>query len=84
MLIGLGRLWSWWNESWRSARRARLQYAAMAIAFAVLAIIAAVLGEPVVAAVAGVVSVVTVGLAVIAPRLSAWAKSSETRSSDGR
>ena len=70
MLIAFGRFWSWWTESWRSPGRARLQYAAMALAFGALAVIAALMSEPAVAAVAGIASVLTVGLAVIAPRLT--------------
>jgi succinate-acetate transporter protein len=57
--------------SWRSATRARLMYIAVTTAFCVLAVIAAVQGNAGVAVAAGCVGIVTLGLAVIAPRLSA-------------
>ena len=80
MLIGFGRLWSWWTESWRSARRARLQYVAMALAFAALAIIAAFVGEPAVAVVAGAAALLTGALALLASRLARWTRDGGGRS----
>ena len=70
MLIAFGRFWSWWTESWRSAKRARLQYLAMALAFGTIAVIAALMREPVVAAVAGVAAAISAALAMLAPRLA--------------
>ncbi|MEX1253629.1 MAG: hypothetical protein WEE64_04750 [Dehalococcoidia bacterium] len=77
MLIAFGRLWSWWTESWRSVGRARLQYAAMALAFGALAVIAALMSEAVVAAVAGIAAAICVGLAMLAPRLARVTTSQE-------
>jgi hypothetical protein len=85
MLIGLGRVWSWWTGGWRSTRRARLQYAGMTIAFAVLAVVAAALGEPAVAIIAGVVSLICLALTVLAPLLASWARLGASREvHDGR
>jgi len=56
--------------SWRSATRARLMYIAVTAAFCALAVIAAVQGNAGVALIAACVGIVTLGLAVIAPRLS--------------
>ncbi len=55
---------------WRSATRARLPYIVMASAFCELAVVAAVRGSAGVASVAALVAIVTLGLAIIAPRLS--------------
>ncbi len=57
--------------SWRSVTRARLLYIIMASAFCALAVVAAVRGSAGVASVAAIVAIVTLGVAVIAPRLSA-------------
>ena len=57
--------------SWRSATRGRLPYVVMASAFCGLAVVAAVRSSAGVALVAAAVAIVTLGLAVIAPRLSA-------------
>ena len=56
--------------SWCSATRARLMYIAVTAAFCALAVIAAVQGNAGVALIAACVGIVTLGLAVIAPRLS--------------
>ncbi len=65
----LTTLWRWWTEGWRSPQRARLTYVVMTIGFAGLAIVAVMLGRGLVAGVASVVAIVTLGLAVVAPRL---------------
>ncbi|MCH7580965.1 MAG: hypothetical protein IIB22_12030 [Chloroflexi bacterium] len=57
--------------SWRSTTQGRLLYIVIASAFCGLAVVAAVGGSAGVALVAAVVAIVTLGLAVIAPRLSA-------------
>ena len=57
--------------SWRSATRGRLPYIVMASAFCGLAVVAAARGSAGVALVAAAVAIVTLGLATIAPRLSA-------------
>ncbi len=57
-------------RSWRSVTRARLLYIIMASAFCGLAVVAAVRGNAGVASVAAIVATVTLGLTVIAPRLS--------------
>jgi uncharacterized membrane protein len=77
MLIAFGRFWSWWTESWRSARRARVQYVAIALAFGALAVIAALMSEPLVAAVAGVAAAICLALAMLAARLLRWTSSQE-------
>jgi hypothetical protein len=69
-MILLARLWRLWTESWSSPRRARATYVVATLAFAGLAIAAAVTREPAVAAVAGVVALATAGLAILAPRLA--------------
>ena len=58
-------------QSWRSATRGRLPYIVMASAFCGLAVVAATRGSVGVALVAACVAVVTLGLAVVAARLSA-------------
>ncbi len=60
--------------SWRATTRARLLYIVMASAFCGLAVVAAVKGNAGIASVAAIVAVITLGLAVIAPRLSAAAR----------
>ncbi len=67
MIVLIRRL----TQSWRSATRARLLYIVMASAFCGLAVVAAVKGNAGVALVAAIVAIVTLGLVVIAPRLSA-------------
>ncbi len=62
--------------SWRSATRARLLYIVMASAFCGLAVVAAVRGSGGVASIAAIVAIVTLGVAVIAPRLSAATRGS--------
>ena len=57
--------------SWRSATQGRLLYIVIASAFCGLAVVAAVRGSAGVALVAAAVAIVTLGLATIAPRLSA-------------
>jgi hypothetical protein len=69
-MIALARLWGWWTDTWCEPRRARVLYVAMALAFAALAIAAAVSGDTLVAALAGVAMLVTIALAALAPRLS--------------
>ncbi|MGB2694419.1 MAG: hypothetical protein WBD55_04430 [Dehalococcoidia bacterium] len=66
----LGAAWRWWSESWRSPRRARLTYIGMTVAFAALAVVAVVRGEVLAAVLAGIVALVTIALAVLAPRLA--------------
>ncbi len=63
---------------WRSATRGRLIYIVMASAFCGLVVVAAVRGSIGVALVATIVAVVTLGLAAIAPRLSAARGSGDT------
>ncbi len=63
---------------WRSTTRARLPYIVMASAFCALGVAAAVRGSAGVALIAAVVAVATLGLAVIAPRLSAARGSGDT------
>lgn len=76
----LTNIWRWWTESWRSGGRARLLYVAMAVAFAGLAVVAAMNGDAAVATLAGLVALGTVGLAVIAPRLARSADAARRRS----
>ena len=57
--------------SWRSVTRGRLLYIVMSSAFCGLAVVAAGRGNAGVASVAAIVAIVTLGLTVIAPRLSA-------------
>lgn len=71
-MFALGALWRWWTESWRSPRRARVVYGAMAFAFGALAVIGGLRGEALVAAVAGALALLTLALAALAPRLSRW------------
>jgi hypothetical protein len=67
----LSQLLRFLNESWSaSGGRARLVYLAMTLAFAGLAVAAAVLGDAAVAAVAAVVAIVTFALTLVAPRLA--------------
>ena len=68
------------TAGWRSATRARLLYLVMTSAFCGLAVVAAVRGNAGVASVAAIVAIVTLGLAVIAPRLSAAARASRNTS----
>jgi hypothetical protein len=84
MMTSLGRLWTWWTEGRRSARTARLQYIGMAVAFGALALIALVLGEPVVAAFAAVATAVCATLAAVAPRIALAASRADERQTDGR
>lgn len=56
--------------------RARLLYILMTSAFCGLAVVATVKGDAGVAVIAAVVAIVTLGVAVIAPRLSAAARGS--------
>ena len=67
MLVLIRRL----AGGWRSTTRGRLLYIVMASAFCGLAVAAAVQGSVGVASVAAIVATVTLGLATIAPRLSA-------------
>jgi hypothetical protein len=69
-MILLARVWRSWIDSWSSPGRARFTYAGVTLAFVALAVVAAVMREPAVAAVAGVVAVATAGIAIIAPRLA--------------
>ena len=69
-MIALSHLWRWWTDTWRAPKRARLLYAAMALAFAALAFIALMQSDALVAILAAVGLFVTIALAVIAPRLS--------------
>ena len=66
---GIGRLWRWWTESWRSPERARKQYTFVAVAFGVLTVIALAFGEPAVAALGAVMTLFVAALAYFAPRL---------------
>ncbi len=59
------------TQSWRSVTRGRLLYIVMASAFCGLAVVAAVRGSAGIALVAAIVAIATLGIAVIAPRLSA-------------
>ena len=58
------------NDAWRSPTRARVLYLTMTLAFAGLAVAAALLADAAVAAVAAVIAIVTLTLALIAPRLA--------------
>lgn len=80
-MFALGRLWTSWTDTWRSPSRARRLYAALAVAFGVLAVAAAIAGDAAVAAIAGVAAAVTAALAALAPRLGRWTNS--TRDSQG-
>jgi hypothetical protein len=66
----LSSVWGWWTNSWRRPGLARWLYLAMAAAFAALAIAAGLRGDVAVAVVAGLLVVVTVGLALVVPRLA--------------
>ncbi len=57
--------------SWRSATRARLLYVVVAVAFCGLAVAGAVSGNAEVAVLAAVAAILTLGIAIIASRLSA-------------
>jgi hypothetical protein len=78
-MILLARIWRLWSESWSSPRRARLTYATVTLAFVALMVVAIVMREPAVAAVAGVVAVAAAGIAVVAPKLSEWTGRREER-----
>ena len=64
------RFWHWWTDTWRAPKRARFLYGVMALAFAGVGFIAAMQGDRLVGVLAGLGVVLTIGLAVIAPRLS--------------
>jgi len=66
----LSQLLRFLTDAWRSATRARVLYLTMTLAFAGLAIAAALLADTAVAAIAGVIAAVTLTLAVVAPRLA--------------
>ena len=59
------------TQNWRSATRARLLYVVVAIAFCGLAVVGVANGNAAVAVLATIAAIFTVGIAVIAPRLSA-------------
>ena len=44
-MILISRVWRFWSDSWSSARRARLTYAGVALAFAALTGVAIVMRE---------------------------------------
>ena len=69
-MIALSHLWRWWTDTWRAPKRARLLYAAMALAFGTLAFIALMQDDAFVAILAALGALVTITLAVVAPRLS--------------
>jgi len=69
-MILLGRFWRFLGERWSSARRARLLYGVVTLAFAGLMVVAAVIGDAAVAAVAGIFALGTAGLTIVAPRLA--------------
>ena len=64
------RLWGWWTNSWRRPRLARSLYLAMALGFAAVAVLAAVVGDVAVAVVAGAFALLTASLALVVPRLA--------------
>jgi len=76
-MSGLGALWRWWTDTWRTPGRARLLYGVMALAFGALALVAALRGDALVAVLAAIGTAVTVGLAVIAPRLANLTRGSD-------
>ena len=78
-MILLARFWRFWAESWSSVRRARLLYGVVTLAFAGLTVVAAVIGNAAVAAVAGIVAVGTAGLTIVAPRLAEATRRREER-----
>ena len=69
-MMALSRFWSWWTDTWRAPRRARLLYGVMAIAFGALAGVALARDDALVAALAGVATLAAVALAAFAPRLA--------------
>ncbi len=66
------------TQNWRSATRARLLYIVVAIAFCGLAVAGAVNGNAAVAVLAVVAAIFTLGIAVIASKLSTPARGSNT------
>ena len=84
-MFALSRLWRWWTESWRSARRARWLYIVMGLGFGALAVVAALAGDFAVAALAGVAALFTLALAMLAPLLTRWMNPPrDVRSNDER
>ena len=71
-MFALGRLWRFWIESWREARRARWLYIVLALGFVVLAAVGAAAGDAAVAALAGIAAVVTFVIALAAPKIASW------------
>ena len=75
-MFSLGRLWRSWAKR-RSAsgeRRVRWLYVAMALSFSALALVATLTGAAAVALLAALAGVITVVLAVVAPRFSGWTR----------
>jgi len=66
----LSSVWGWWTNSWRRPGLARWLYLLMAAAFAGVAVLAGVVGDVAVGAVAGVLALLTAGLALVVPRLA--------------
>lgn len=66
------------TQGWRSATRARLLYVVVAIAFCALAVAGAVSGNAAVAVLAVAAAIFTLGIAVIASKLSTPTRGSNT------
>ena len=65
------------TQNWRSATRARLLYVVVAIAFCGLAVAGAMNGNAAVAVLAAIAAIFTLGIAVIASKLSTPTRSLE-------
>ncbi len=71
-MFALAALWRWWAKrgSASGGRRVRWLYVAMTLSFSALALVASLTGDAAVAVLAGLAGVVTVVLAVVAPRFA--------------
>ena len=67
------------TQSWRSATRARLLYIVVAIAFCGLAVAGTVSGNAAVAVLAAITAIFTLGIGVIASKLSAATRGKQHR-----